>query len=261
MTDETSSILAFAEELADTARKIVQQHLRQGFETEIKGDGSPVTVVDRAVEKALRERIADRFPRHGVMGEEFADEGADGDEVWVIDPIDGTKQFSAGLPLYSTLIAFARARRPLVGVMEFPATRERWSGAEGNPSRLNGREISVRDCSSLDRAWIACGNPTRGTRAECAATMDLARAGLSSVWGAGSYGFAVVASGKVDVAPDCGLDPFDFAAMAPVLEGAGGVAVTWSGEPLSLDSGSQVLFLGDRRLLGPATRVLQTAAN
>ncbi len=260
MTDDLSEVLAFAEELAEVSRAIVEAELRQGFEVEVKGDGSPVTRVDRAVETALRERIAARFPAHGVIGEEFANESAAAAEVWVLDPIDGTKQFVTGLPLYGTLIAFARAGRPLVGVMDFPATAERWCGAAGQATTRNGQKVSVRDCPALDRAWIACGNPTRGSQAECTATLKLARAGHNSVWGGGSYAFAQVASGRIDVAPDCGLDPFDYAALVPVLEGAGGLAVTWRGEALTLASGSQVLFLGDRRLLEPAVAILQDAA-
>ena len=183
MTDELSDILAFADELADVSRQVIAAHLARGFEVEVKGDGSPVTEVDRAVETALRERIAERFPQHGVIGEEFEDEAGDGEAVWVLDPIDGTKQFATGLPLYGTLIAFARAERPLVGVMEFPATRDRWCGTEGRPSTRNGQEIGVRACAELAAAWIGCGNPTRGSKAEAAASMALARAGLNSVWG------------------------------------------------------------------------------
>jgi len=260
MIEDLSDILFFAEDLADLSRSMIESELAQGFDLEIKADGSPVTSVDRAVEAALRERIAARFPQHGVIGEEFEDEAADAEEVWVLDPIDGTKQFATGLPLYGSLIAFARAGRPLVGVMDFPATRDRWRGAVGHPTTRNNRAVKVRDCTDLASAWIACGNPTRGGSAEAAACLGLAQRGRQSVWGGGSYAFAQVASGRIDLAPDCGLDAFDYAAVVPVLEGAGGLAVDWRGAPLTLTGGTQVLMLGDRRLKDPALALLEEAA-
>lgn len=260
MIKDLSDILFFAEELADTSRSIVEAALTRGYSLETKDDGSPVTDVDRAVETALRERIAAHFPLHGVIGEEFENEAEDADEVWILDPIEGTKQFATGLPLYGTLIAYARGGRPLVGVMEYPMTRDRWCGAPERPTTRNGRKVKVRDCADIGSAWIACGNPTRNSAPEAAACMNLAKRGQQNVWGGGSYAFGRVASGMVDLAADHGLDVFDYAAVVPILEGAGGMAVTWRGKPLTLDAGSQVLLLGDCRLLTPALETLDGAA-
>jgi histidinol phosphatase-like enzyme (inositol monophosphatase family) len=260
MIEDLSDILFFAEDLADLSRSVIEAELARGYGVAIKGDGSPVTDVDRAVEAALRARIADRFPNHGIIGEEFENDAEEAEDLWVLDPIDGTKQFACGLPLYGTLIAFVRAGRPLVGVMDFPATRERWCGAAGRPATRNSRAVKVRDCAELSTAWVACGSPTRGSAAEIAAGLRLAKSGGQNVWGGGSYAFAQVASGRIDLAPDCGLDVHDYAAVVPILEGAGGLAVTWRGAPLTLTAGSQVLFLGDPRLKEAALSILEEAA-
>jgi len=242
------------------AAEAIEAALARGFAIDTKGDGSLVTEADRAVEAALRARIADRYPQHGMIGEEFGSEAAEAEAVWVLDPIDGTKQFTCGLPLYGTLIAFARAGRPLAGVMDFPATGDRWCGAAGHPATHNGRAVKVRNCAELAAAWVACGSPTRGTDAEVAANLRLAKSGRQNVWGSGSLAFAQVAAGRIDVAADRGLDIYDYAAVVPVLEAAGGAAVTWRGAPLTLTAGPQVLFLGDRRLMAPALSILQEAA-
>jgi fructose-1,6-bisphosphatase/inositol monophosphatase family enzyme len=135
---EIDELVAFSVELADLSRSIIRSHSILDVNHEIKDDGSPVTPVDREVEQRLRERIDARYPYHGVLGEEFPSRDTGAERVWVIDPIDGTKQYATGIPVYGTLIALAEARRFVLGVMDFPATGDRWIGGRDYPTCWNG---------------------------------------------------------------------------------------------------------------------------
>ena len=257
MSSDLGALAVFAEELADTARQIIRDAVDAGFSHELKADGSPVTEVDKAVESALRALIAERHPGHGVVGEEFGVDRGSASHLWVIDPIDGTRQFIAGLPLYGSLIALARDGRFVLGVMDFPASLDRWVGGQGLPARYNGRTVAARPCTDPALAVLAAGNPLRGTPAERSGRMALAQASASTHWDGSSYAFGLVANGGIDLAVDTGLDTYDFAAAVAVVEAAGGAATDWQGRPLTLESGSQVLFAGDPSLIGPARRYLE----
>jgi inositol-phosphate phosphatase/L-galactose 1-phosphate phosphatase/histidinol-phosphatase len=254
---DIDDLAAFGNELAELSRSIILSHPILDVSHEIKADGSPVTLVDREVEKGLRERIDARYPHHGVYGEEFPNRDIDAERVWVIDPIDGTKQYTTGIPLYGTLIALAEAGRFVFGVMDFPATGDRWIGGHGYPTRWNGRQVTAAHCSDLRRATVARDDLSRCSAEEKLGSSRLVEAGLFSVCGAGSYGFAMVASGKLDIVIDTGLDPFDFAAPVAIIEAAGGSATDWDGQPLTLESQGRILFLGDSALLDPVIDLLQ----
>ena len=256
MAEDLRELAAFAEELSDEARVILQGAGAAAASYEIKPDGSPVTPFDKRVEAALRQRIAERYPGHGVLGEEHGAEALDAEFVWVIDPIDGTKQFISGLPVYSTLIGLSVGGRPRLGVMEFPATAERIVGGPGLGATLNGRAIACRPCAGLDEALFSSGIPSRDKADERAAVERLYRACRFAVWGGGSYAFALIAQGRLDVAAYRGLDAYDFVAAVPIIEAAGGHCSDWEGRPLGLASGGRVLLLGDRRLAEPALRQL-----
>jgi histidinol-phosphatase len=260
MIEYLKELAAFAEELADAARAILQAAGPAAGAYEIKPDGSPVTPFDRQVEAALRERIAARYPGHGVLGEEHGAEALDAEFVWVIDPIDGTKQFISGLPVYSTLIGLTVGGRPALGVMEFPATGERLVGGPDLGVTLNGDAVACRPCTMLGDALFASHTPTRDKADERAAVDRLYRACRFAVWGGGSYVYALVAQGRLDIAAYRGLDVYDYAAAVPIIEAAGGHCIDWAGGPLGLASGSRVLMLGDPRLAGPALAQLQGGA-
>ena len=256
---DTARLATAAEEFLTISRRIIAQVPPADRLAEIKSDGSPVTQVDQAVEAALRAAILARFPDHGIIGEEYGSQTPDADYVWVIDPIDGTKQFLADLPLYSTLIGVLHHGRPLLGVMDFPATGDRWIGGTGLPSTRNGRAIRVRSCGALSRSVIAAGNPQRGTAAERDRTMALCETGAWALWGANCMTFGLVASGCLDLAIDSGLDLYDFAALVPVVEAAGGIVSDWRGQPLTRDSSGSILAAGDAALHHRALEILGTA--
>ncbi len=251
-------MLDFALELAAAARAIV---LRAAIPlAETKPDRSFVTATDRAVEERLRAMIADRFPHHGILGEEGQDVAPGADHVWVLDPIDGTAAFVAGVPVHGTLIALARGGAPVLGVIDMHATGHRWVGAAGQPTRLElGASVAqcrTRRCGGLDRAIMSVSNPDFFDAAERPALDALRAATAWRVWGASCMAYGLLASGRIDLALDTGLAVHDWAPFAPIIEGAGGRITDWQGRPLRLDSGPQVLAGGDPDLHDRARALL-----
>lgn len=241
MPDPFQQFAGFANEIADVARDIVRRAGGGPRRPVVKSDLSPVTETDRAVEQALRQRIADRFPMHGVLGEEFGSEGLNEEFVWVIDPIDGTKAFITGIPTFGTLVALAHRGVPVLGVIDNPVTHERWIGADGIPSTLNGRPIRTRACIELKNAILANGNPEPFDAAEQAAFQDLRSRTRWCVYGGGCHAYGRVADGALDISTDGGLDAFDYCALVPIIRNAGGVISTWQGEELTIRSGRQAI--------------------
>jgi inositol-phosphate phosphatase / L-galactose 1-phosphate phosphatase / histidinol-phosphatase len=140
--------IALAEALADEAGRVIRRYFRQPVAIDDKPDNSPVTIADRDAEAAMRRLIAARFPEHGIFGEEHGQDRADAEFVWLLDPIDGTKSFISGVPLFGTLIALLHRGRPVLGIIDQPISRERWIGAAGRPSILNGAPIRTRACAA-----------------------------------------------------------------------------------------------------------------
>ena len=241
------SFIAFAERLADTARGIVRGHFRSGLEAESKADLSPVTIADREVEAALRAVIEREYPDHGILGEEYGKVRVDAEHVWVIDPIDGTKSFMSGVPLFGTLIALCRRGSPFLGVIEHPALSERWVGAYGRGTRFNGRPAKTRACADLGQALLYTTTPEM-YEGDAGPRFERLRASVRYArYGADCYAFGLVASGHIDIVTEAKLSPYDFCALAPVVENAGGKMTDWDGKPLTIHSGDRVLAAGDAR--------------
>ena len=154
--------------------------------------------------------IAERFPEHGIVGEEHGVSASEREHVWVLDPIDGTLAFLAGIPVFGTLIALARGGVPLVGVIDMPATGERWIGAEGVATTRNGEAVTVRPCADLSAALLSTSNPDFYSDAERPAFERLKAAARWTVYGGSCLAYAQLASGRIDVGVDTGLDAFDY---------------------------------------------------
>jgi inositol-phosphate phosphatase/L-galactose 1-phosphate phosphatase/histidinol-phosphatase len=195
----------------------------------------------------MRRLIAARFPDHGIIGEEFGREREDAEFVWVLDPIDGTKSFISGVPLFGTLIALARHGRPILGIIDQPISRERWIGAAGRPTLFNGVPIRCRPCPSLAAATLFATSPDMFQGGDVAAFARVAAAVKLVRFGADCYAYGLLAHGFVDLVIESGLKPYDFSAILPVVEGAGGVATDWRGAKLTVASDGRVVFAGDRR--------------
>ncbi|BBK39654.1 histidinol-phosphatase [Allostella sp. ATCC 35155] len=248
--------LALAGRLADAAGAVIRPHFRTGVAIVDKADESPVTIADRDAEAAMRQLIEDAFPEHGILGEEHGSVRLDAEFVWVLDPIDGTKAFISGLPVFGTLIALLHGGRPVLGVIDQPISGERWLGAEGRGTTLNGRPVHARACERLDRATLFATAPDMFKGEEIAAFERLRGSVKLMRWGADCYATAMVASGHADLVVESSLQPYDFCALAPVIEGAGGIATDWEGRPLRIDSGRRSAIAGDRRAHAAALEAL-----
>jgi len=258
--DFTARVTDFAETLADESRGILNDVAGEPPEVDIKDDLSYVTATDRRVETRLREMIEDEFPDHGILGEEFGSRDLDAEFVWTLDPIDGTAPFVAGLPVFGTLIGVARRGWPWVGVIDHPATAERWVGVSGEYAKHNGRAVRTRRCRDLGSAMLTNSSPDF-FEPEQRATFDAFRAQVRyTQYGGSCMAYAVLASGRTDLAIDGGLEPHDIFAPAAVIEGAGGIVTDWTGEGLTLGWHDTVLAAGDRGLHAQALSVLSAGA-
>ena len=194
-----------------------------------KSDASPVTAADRGAEQLMRGLIAKTFPTHGIIGEEFGPERADAEFVWVLDPIDGTKSFISGVPLFTTLIALLHRGQPVLGAIHQPVLRQLAIG-DNATATLNGRPIRCRATTRIEDATLLTSDHLNPARYQHGAAFDAlaGRAKLVRTWG-DAYGYLLVASGWADVMCDPIMNPWDIAALVPVIRGAGGVITDWRG--------------------------------
>ena len=246
----------FALRLADAAGAVVRKYYRAPLSVESKADASPVTVADREAEEALRALIRRAYPEHGIDGEEFPGERLDAEFVWRLDPIDGTKSFVIGRPLFGTLIALTRAGRPVLGVIDQCILGERWLGVAGERSTWNGQPIRVRACPALGQAVLSLTSPQMFSAAERAAVARLESAVRFPVYGGDCYGYGLLAMGRVDLIVEADLDVHDFMALVPVIEGAGGLVTDWQGAALTPASDGRIVAAGDPRVHEHALKLL-----
>lgn len=252
------AFVRFAEHLADTAAAMIDAG--GAGDPTMKPDRSFVTALDLAIEARLREMIGAEYPHHGILGEEFAATRPTAEHVWVLDPIDGTAAFVAGMPVYGTLIALARNGEPVVGVIHFPATRERWVGAKGRETTLNGQPCRTRRGIDLADAIMSASNPDFFGAEEKPILAAFSAATAWRVYGGAALSYGRLASGRIDLSLDAGLKVHDYAAFVPILEGAGGVITDWQGRQLTLNSGPQVLAAGDARRHAVALGLIRESA-
>jgi histidinol phosphatase-like enzyme (inositol monophosphatase family) len=202
-----------------------------GLAVEYKADQSPVTAADRGAEELMRARIGEKFPDHGILGEEFGPNNTDAEWVWVLDPIDGTKSFICGVPLWGTLIALLHRGAPVLGCIHQPVL-DKFLIGDGTGTTLNGRAVRCRATTTLTEATLLTSDPacpTGHSDAERFAAL-LSRARLARTWG-DCYGYLLLAAGWADVMLDPVMNAWDIAALVPIVRGAGGVITDWQGGP------------------------------
>jgi histidinol phosphatase-like enzyme (inositol monophosphatase family) len=246
----------FAIRLADAAATVIRKYYRAPLAVESKSDASPVTVADREAEQVLREAIRATYPDHGIDGEEFPPERLDAEFVWHLDPIDGTKSFVVGRPMFGTLIALNQAGRPILGVIDQCILGERWLGAIGQSSTWNGQPIRVRPCASLKSAILSVTSPQMFTAQERHAVARLEEVVRFPVYGGDCYAYGLLAMGTIDLIVESDLDVHDFMALVPVIEGAGGIVSDWQGAPLTTASDGRIVAAGDPRVHESALKLL-----
>ncbi|KAE8669978.1 Bifunctional phosphatase IMPL2 [Hibiscus syriacus] len=252
--------------LADAAGEVIRSYFRKKFDIIDKEDLSPVTIADQAAEESMVSIIMENLPSHAIYGEEKGwrckEESAV--YVWVLDPIDGTKSFITGKPVFGTLIALMKNGKPILGIIDQPVLRERWIGISGRATTLNGQEVATRACTELSRAYLYTTSPhlfSGDANEAFARVRDKVKVPL---YGCDCYAYALLASGYVDLVVESGLRPYDFFALIPVIEGAGGVITDWKGNQLHWEASASsratcfnVVAAGDEQIHQQALDALQ----
>ena len=254
-----SELKRFAEcglRAVDVSGNLIRESNRKPFHVEVKGDGSPVTSVDETVEDRMREIISVEHPDHGIIGEERKAYAADSEFVWVIDPIDGTLAFLAGIPVFGTLLALLYNGVPVLGIIDMPMTGERWIGAYGLQTTRNGKPVRSRACEDLSMALMSTSNPDYYDDTNAPALERLKKATRFAVYGGSCMFYAQIASGRVDICIDVQFRACDYLALIPVVQGAGGVLTNWEGSAAGLHTGSQYIASGDPRVHEQALKIL-----
>jgi myo-inositol-1(or 4)-monophosphatase len=253
---------AFVDQLAAVSGETILPFFRTSLGIEDKGMAGrfdPVTAADRAAEQAMRTLIRQTFPEHGVIGEEFGPERADAEYVWVLDPIDGTKSFIAGMPVWGTLIALTRLGEPIFGLMHQPFTRESFSG-DGLAAEYRGpsgkRSLHTRPCSSLSDAVLFTTSPLLMKEADRASFQRVEAAVKLSRYGGDCYAYCMLAAGHIDLVIETELKPYDIIPLIPILAGAGAIVTSWDGGPAAL--GGRVIAASDARVHAAALELLKS---
>lgn len=257
---------AFVEKLADTAGDMILPFFRTALGAEDKNVGGmfdPVTEADHAAEAAMRRLIEQTFPHHGIIGEEFGSVRSDAEYVWVLDPIDGTKSFIAGMPIWGSLIGLLHNGAPTYGMMVQPFTRERFIGdgagavwrGPGRNHAIVERKLATRICSNLSKATLMTTSPLLYSDAKLAAFRRVEAKTRLSRYGGDCYAFAMLAAGHVDCVIESGLKTYDIAPLMPIVEGAGGIVTDWDGA--SATGGGDIVACGSARIHDEVLKLLR----
>ncbi|UCH73693.1 MAG: histidinol-phosphatase [Rhodospirillales bacterium] len=251
--------IVLAGRLADAAGDLVRQYFRRPLAIVDKADESPVTMADREAEARMRDMITRQFPDHGLIGEEHGPDRPDAEFVWVLDPIDGTKAFISGVPVFGVLIALLHDGHPVLGVIDQPISRERWVGAAGHATTMNGAEVRTAPRGELADCvlWSTSPHMFDGDPAASTAFGRLREAVKFVHYGGECYQYGMLASGFIDIVVEDDMRAYDYCALVPVVQGAGGIITDWRGAALGLQSGGKVLAAADADLHARVLPILQ----
>jgi histidinol-phosphatase len=251
-----AALLQAAREISAEALETPLRYFRGGLDIQSKADESPVTRADRETEAVLRKAIAARFPGHGILGEEYGSENLEREIVWVIDPIDGTKSFISGSPLFGMLLAVLKNGKPVAGIIRMPALGECYGGASETGSDRDGTALACRQGVAPDQAFL-CINEANSILADHPAVFKkLMQTGAYQRLSYDCYPYAQLAGGQIDAVVDYNLQPYDYLPVIPVVEGAGGVITDWQGETLTMKSDGRVVAAGSAELHAELLKVL-----
>lgn len=244
--------IELAGHLADEAGKIIRPYFRSNVTVDSKSDDTPVTIADRNVEERLRAIIEERRPEDGVIGEEFGIKESKNQYDWVLDPIDGTKSFIIGRPTFGTLISLCENGVPILGIIDQPIANERWIGVKDMPTTFNGKEVKTRACKNLNEARLASTSPNQLIK-EWETLRDTSNI---FIWGGDCYSYGLLSNGGLDAVIETQLGTYDYAALPPIIEGAGGWMGDWSGNALNINSDGRTLAVGDIALKEQILKIL-----
>lgn len=235
--------------IADQSREVIERAFRRPFDVNLKPDASPVTAVDLAVENLIRSELNAAFPSHSLQGEEYEPFQGTSEYTWIIDPIDGTKAFACGKPLFATLIALLRNEIPILGIIDQPITNERWIGIVDRPTQLNDQIIHTSRVNSLSSARLSCTTPDMFTTSSTQSTFNkLKKAVQLTSFGGDAYAFGCLAAGYVDLILEAQLKFHDVAALIPIIQGAGGEISDWQGNSITPSFNGECLCAANERL-------------
>lgn len=240
--------ISFAEQLATISGEVIRRYYRQDIEIEAKSDSTPVTLADKEVEKNIRAIIRNKYPDHGIIGEEFEPHQPDAEYKWLIDPIDGTKSFIIGRPIFGTLITLVHKEEPILGIIDQPVLGERWTGVKGFATNFNYVPTKTRKCSKLSESVLCTTSPNLFSGKDFKSFEHVRKIAKYVVYGGDCYSYGLLSRGTVDVVLETGLKPYDFCALAPIVKGSGGIITDWYGAPLTTKSDGRILACGDKRL-------------
>lgn len=253
----TNKHLEVALQAADEARKITLKYFRQPLEIVQKSDSSPVTIADQETEHLIRKIIGDAFPQHGFYGEETGKTNINEPWTWVVDPIDGTASFSTGKPTFGTLISLCYEGTPLLGIIDHAALDDRWIGIKGKQTTFNGKPVKTNaKIKKLSESTVFTTTPAMFHEKTLMSYQVLADHCKFSVFGADCMGYGLLASGFTELVVEADLKPYDYMALVPVVEGAGGVISDWQGQLITLDTDDQILASANSDLHKAALAVL-----
>lgn len=258
MPNQSQLISAFIHDLLATASKIALHYFRQPVSVEVKADDSPVTIADHEIEQAIRNQLTERFPTHAIYGEEQGRTSGKGG-TWVIDPIDGTKSFLFGNPLFGCLLGFVEDDVVQAGGLCMPALNEIWFADRCGPTTVNGNTCHTSQCQDLSTASLLTSSPDFFNAEEFRQFESLSNQIRYRRYGGDCYTYAMLAGGWADLVVESTLYPFDYLPLVPIVEQAGGIISDWQGNSLGLSSGSQVIAAATPQLHEAALNLLNRA--
>ena len=249
MNHNLNEFVSFANYLSDESEKIIKQYFRKPFNIQKKEDQSPVTIADRKTEIKIRDLILNKYPNHGILGEEFESKNIDSEYLWVIDPIDGTRSFIAGHKDFGTLIALLHNKKPIIGIINCPMHEERWQGISGAQTTMNGIKVNTSNIKYLNQSYLSSTGLYMFKN-------DAFKKGFEEIikktkyhrFGGDCYNYGMIASGYIDIVIENMLKAYDYMALIPVIEGAGGIITDKYGEGINLDSDGSVVVSANKHI-------------
>ncbi|MBD19613.1 MAG: histidinol-phosphatase [Rhodospirillaceae bacterium] len=251
-----TDFIEFANKLADASGVILRDYFRKPISVTQKLDQTPVSIADQEVEKRIRQLISETYPDHGVWGEEQGVDKQDAEFLWVIDPIDGTKSYLAGRPIFGTLISLVCHGKPILGIIDQPILNERWQGMSGFKTRFNNTEVSTRNCSNIENATLSATSPDMFNQKEKLNFLELSGNVSMTIYGGDCYSYGLLANGLIDLIVEADLKPYDFCALVPIIMGAGGSITDWQGNELNIRSDGRIIAAGNSELIPQVKAVL-----
>ena len=255
-TTFSQECLEFAHYLADISGKILTNYFRTPQKTKLKDDLSVVSIADCEVEKKLRYLIEKKFPEHGIIGEEYPLKKTNSEFDWIIDPIDGTGSFITGKPTFGTLIALSKNQNPILGIIDQPINNERWVGEINKKTTFNRKIISSNTKTNIAKAYLDATDPKMFSQIQNNKFWNLSKEVNLTRWGNDCYAYGMLASGFVDIVCETGLKFYDFAALIPIVEGAGGIISDWKGNSLNFGSNGNILAAANPTLHKKALSII-----